>query len=84
MWQQTNCVLNTLVRMARSEQMIISLAVANNKLVNDVLDLGAIRANDTDKNHAVSNELLDQVIETRRVPISAVQQDFLWVWHGEV
>lgn len=42
--------------------MIISVSIAYNNLVNDVLDLGAIFANDTDKNHSVPDELLDQVI----------------------
>ena len=70
--------------MTRSKQVVISVAEADNKLVNDVLDLGAIRANDTDENNAVTNELLNQSIETRTVSSPAVQHDFLWVRHGEV
>ena len=45
--------------MTRSKKVVISVAEADNKLVNDVLDLGAILANDTDENNTVTNELLD-------------------------
>lgn len=67
--------------MTRGEQIIISISETNNKLVNDVFDLGAIRADDTNKNNTITNELFDQRIKLRLVSIPAMQHDFLWVWH---
>jgi len=77
-----NRLLDALIRVTRSEEVIISLAVANNKLVYDVLDLGTILANDTDKNNTVSNELLDQSIKTRLISLPTVQHYFFWVRHA--
>ena len=76
---ETNCVLNAFVWVTRCEQIIISISETDNKLINDVFDLGAICADDTDKNHTVPNKLLNQSINARLISIPAVQHDFLWM-----
>lgn len=81
---KTDRILNALVCMTGSEHVILAAAISDPDLINDVLDLGAIRANDTDENNTITNELLNQSVETRAVSSPAVQHYFLWVRHGEV
>jgi len=67
--------------MARCKQFIIPISATENNLINDVFDLGAVLANDTDKNNTISNELFNQSIKSPLISIPAVQNKFLWVRH---
>src|SRR5690349_16755188 len=54
---------DALTRMTGGEQMIISISIPDHNLVNDLLDLGAVLANDANKNNSVPDELLHQTIQ---------------------
>src|SRR5581483_8555848 len=78
---KSNCLADALTCMAGRKHAIIAASITDNDFVDDVLDLGAICADDTDENDTVPNELLDQSIEMRCISTAAMQHDFLWVWH---
>src|ERR1035438_4376735 len=73
--------IDTLVRITRCQHVVISFAEANDKLIYDVLYLGAILANHTNENDAVANESLNQIGETRPVAVRTVQNNLSRVRH---
>lgn len=69
--------------MTGGQQVIVSAAVSNDQRINYVLNAGAIAPNNADKNDSIADELLDQSMQSRRVTVRAVQNDFLRVWHDD-
>ena len=52
--------------MIGSQQVAVASTVANDDLVYQVLDVGALWANDTGEGHVVANELFDQRFKAQR------------------
>ena len=78
---ELNGLRDCLLGMARSEQVIIPAAVSDNELVNNVFHLRATRTDHSDEGDSVTDELLNQCIESRLVTTRTMQDDFLAMGH---
>ncbi len=56
-------------------------SIANDQLVNDVFDLGAIFASDSNKVSTVTKELFDQHVKRWPVPMRTAKNDTFAVGH---
>jgi hypothetical protein len=56
-------------------------AIANDELVNDVFDLGAIFASDSNEVNTVTKEFFDQHIQRWQVPLRTAKNDTFAVGH---